>query len=119
MLWNLDKSRPLCPQLCQLLCARIVAGEILPGQKILSVRELALAAGVNPNTVQSAFNQLEQQGILYSVPGAGWFAAEDTAAAINMQQRLVKERTAAFFAELSSLGIPAADIKELVKEWEI
>ena len=119
MIWKLDKNRALCPQICQLLCARIASGEIQPGQKIPSVREVALAAGVNPNTVQTAFTQLEQQGVLFSLRGAGWFAAEDTSPAIALQQRLISEKTAAFFAELSALGIPAADIKKIVEEWEI
>ena len=78
MIWTLDKNRPICPQLCEQLCAHIAAGEFTPGQKLMSVREVALEAGVNPNTVQRAFTQLEQQGVLHSVRGAGWFISQDT-----------------------------------------
>ena len=49
MTWTLDKNRPLCPQICEQVCVRIATGEFLPNSRILSVREMAIAAGVNPN----------------------------------------------------------------------
>ena len=118
MEWKLDKNRPICPQLCEQMCARIAAGELAPGQKVMSVREAAVAAGVNPNTVQRAFEQLEQQGVLNSVRGAGWFVARDTEAARNMQQALVQEKLGAFFEEMTCLGLTPAEIKKIVEEWE-
>lgn len=117
MTWNLDKNKALCPQICQQLCARIATGQIQPGEKLMSVREVAVAAGVNPNTVQSAFTQLEQQGILYSVRGTGWYANPDTTAARELREKLVQEKTTAFFAELAAMGISPAEVKEIVKEW--
>ena len=119
MKWNLDKNRPICPQLCQQLCAWIAAGEYPPNQRLMSVREVALAAGVNPNTVQYAFAQLEQQGVLYSVRGLGWFVSEDIGAAKSLFQELVQEKVTAFFGEMMGLGISPEEIKEIVKEWEI
>lgn len=117
MTWNLDKSRAICPQLCQQLCARIAAGEYVPHQRIMSVRETALSAGVNPNTVQRAFAQLEQQGILYSERGAGWFVSGNTDAARQLFQSLIQEKLDAFFHEMTSLGLTAEAVKEYVKEW--
>lgn len=119
MTWHLDKSKALCPQICQQLCAKIASGEIQPGQRLMSVREVALAAGVNPNTVQHAFEQLEQQGVLYSVRGAGWYANQDITAAQTLKDALIREKTGAFFAELSAMGISPADIKKIVEEWEL
>ena len=119
MTWYLDKTRALCPQICQQLCALIAGGQIQPGEKLMSVREVAVAAGVNPNTVQSAFTQLEQQGVLYSVLGAGWYANADISAARELREKLIQEKTAAFFAELSAMGIEGADVKKIVEEWEI
>lgn len=117
MNWKLDKNRPICPQLCEQLCARIVSGEFQPGQRLMSVRDVALAAGVNPNTVQRAFEQLEAQGILYSVRGAGWFVAEDTAAAKTMRNTLVQSKLSAFFEDMASLGLSNEEVKTIVKEW--
>ena len=119
MNWTLDKNRPICPQICQQLCARIAAGEFLPQQRLMSVREVALAAGVNPNTVQRAFEQLEQQGVLYSVRGAGWYVAANTDAAHTMQQDLVQDAVQEFFDKMHSLGISPEETKSIVKEWQL
>lgn len=119
MNWKLDKSRGICAQLCAQLCARIAAGKLKPGERLMSVRELAVEAGVNPNTVQHAFTQLEQQGVLYSVPGTGWFVCEDTQTACKVRRELAEEKVTAFFSDMADLGMLPAEIKEIVKEWKL
>lgn len=118
MEWNLDKNRPLCPQICEQVCVRIALGEFGSGQRLPSVRELALVAGVNPNTVQRAFEHLEQQGILYSVRGSGWYAAEDTTLARDTLDFMRAQKTTAYFEQMAALGMSPQDIKTFVKEWE-
>lgn len=117
MTWNLDKSRPICPQICEQLCAQIAVGVLAPGKKLMSVREVALSAGVNPNTVQRAFEQLEQQGVLYSVRGAGWYVAEDPHAARDMQQTMADAAIEEFFGKMAALGYDPEEAKVMVKEW--
>ena len=119
MEWKLDKHRPICPQISEQLCARIAAGEFAPGQRLLSVRDVAVAAGVNPNTVQRAFEQLEHQGVLHSERGAGWFVGEDPKAAKDLRQQMAEEKLSDFFSEMAGLGLSPEDIKKLVKEWEV
>ena len=118
MNWILDKNKPICPQICQQLCAGIAAGEFLPNQRILSVREVAVTAGVNPNTVQRAFEQLERQGILYSERGAGWFVSENIGAAWDMRRKLVHRKTEDFFREMNSLGVSPEEVKAIVEGWK-
>lgn len=118
MIWTLDKNRPICPQLCEQLCAHIAAGEFSPGQKLMSVREVAVEAGVNPNTVQRAFTQLEQQGVLHSVRGAGWFVSQDAETVASMQKDLVQEALQEFFDKMSALGMDPEQTKSIVKEWQ-
>ena len=77
--WNLDKKRPLCPQICEQICVLISKGELKPGERLMSVREVAVSASVNPNTVQKSFEQLEQRGVIYSKRGSGWYVAESGA----------------------------------------
>lgn len=119
MTWDLDKNRAICPQICEQLCTGIAAGALIPGQRLMSVREVALAAGVNPNTVQRAFEQLEKQGVLFSVRGAGWFVSSDTVAAKEMHQALVLDTLKAFFDEMAALGYPPEETKNIVKEWQL
>ncbi|MBR2715522.1 MAG: GntR family transcriptional regulator [Ruminococcus sp.] len=118
MKWTLDKIRPLCPQLCEQVCLHIALGELKAGEKMYSVRETALIAGVNPNTVQKAFEKLEQDGILYSVRGSGWFICDDTKNAEKTLKNLIAEKTSDYFEALRSLGMNDSQIKKYVKEWE-
>ena len=119
MNWAIDKNRPICPQICEQLCAQIASGEFAPGEKLMSVREVALAAGVNPNTVQRAFTQLEQQGVLHSVRGAGWYISQDANTVQSMQKDLVQETVEDFFRKMHTLGIDPQEVKSIVKEWQV
>lgn len=118
MPWQLDKKYPICPQLCEQLCARIAAGEFLPKQRLMSVRELATTVGVNPNTVQHSFSMLEQKGILYSERGSGWYVADNPQAIREVYQALVRKKVNAFFKNMAEIGVSEAEVKKLVKEWE-
>ena len=62
MEWNLDRKRPIAPQLCEQLSVQIAGGQFPPGCRLPSVRDIALSAGVNPNTVQKALENLAAEG---------------------------------------------------------
>ena len=62
MSWEFQDHLPIYAQLMDTLKRRIVTGRYLPGEKLPSVRELAAEAGINPNTVQRAFSELEREG---------------------------------------------------------
>ena len=119
MAWVLDKNRPIGPQICEQVCLQIALGRLKPNERLYSVREAALEAGVNPNTVQRAFEQLEQQKILFSVRGSGWYVAEDTAPAMETLKKLWHEKTAAYFAAMEALGMTTQAIKNYIEEWRI
>ena len=119
MEWNLDKERALCPQICEKICLKIALGEFKPDEKLFSVREAAVSAGVNPNTVQRSFGILEQQGIVYSVRGSGWYVASDTSMATQTLQNLIDEKTSAYFDAMSALGLTVEQTKKLIEEWKI
>lgn len=117
MQWKLDKDRAICPQICEQVCVRIALGEFAPGEKLLSVREVALAAGVNPNTVQHSFETLEQKGILYSQRGSGWYVSEDISLAKETLKSMLEEKTKAYFAAMDALGLTAEETKNYVANW--
>ena len=116
MEWNLDKKRPICPQLSEQLCIRIASGEYGAGERLLSVREVALQAGVTPNTVQKSFEQLEQKGVIYSIRGSGWYVSEDTHIARDVLHDLVGAKTAAYLCDMRSLGLKDEEIITVIKE---
>ncbi len=117
MNWKPDKGRAICPQICEHVCKQIARGKLSAGERLPSVREYAVQIGVNPNTVQHAFDRLEEQGVLYAVQNVGWFIGENRTVAEHTVQQLAAEKTAAFFAEMANLGMQPAAVKEFVKEW--
>ncbi|MBE6959714.1 MAG: GntR family transcriptional regulator [Ruminococcaceae bacterium] len=114
--WKLDKSRPICPQLCELICVAVANGTIVAGEKLLSVREIALAAGVNPNTVQKSFEELERRGVIHSVRGSGWYVNENTNAAAVEVNSLRMQRTRDYLAAMAQLGCDPEQINQYLKE---
>ena len=73
---NYRDGRPIYEQVRDGLRQLLVAGAIAPGEKLPSVRQLASQLAINPNTIQRAYEALEQDGYVYSVLGKGSFAAQ-------------------------------------------
>ena len=117
MNWALDKKRTICPQICDKLCLLIASGDLGPGDRLMSVRDVALNAGVTPNTVQKAFEQLEQQGIIFSRRGAGWFVSEDSDTVRKVYDDLVHSKTVSYLNDMESLGLGKKDIINIIKEF--
>ncbi len=116
MKWNINKSRPICPQICEQICVGIKNKELLPQEKIYSVRELAIKLGVNPNTVQKSLDILEEQGVIYSVRGSGWYVSEDISIAEKTVEKLVKNRVKEFLMEMENLGFDERKTLDYLKE---
>ena len=118
MNWQFDKEKPICPQIYELICVQIASGRFETDQKLPSVREIAVTAGVNPNTVQKAFEKLEASGLTYSVRGTGWFVADNKDAANEIIKNLISEKTVQYFESLHSFGMSDGEIKKYVEEWK-
>ena len=100
---NYRDSRPIYEQIRDELRKLIVSGAIAADEKLPSVRSLAAQLAINPNTIQRAYNQLESEGYVYSVPGKGSFAAVmDDAVAARKKELL--EQVGELLRELRSLG---------------
>ena len=76
---NYRDSRPIYEQIRDGLRKLIVTGALGADEKLPSVRALAAQLAINPNTIQRAYNELEGEGYIYSVPGKGSFAAANAA----------------------------------------
>ena len=80
---DLKNRKPIYEQIIANFRRIITSGQLLAESKVPSVRDMAQGLGVNPNTVQKAYRELESQGYFYTVPGQGNFIAtlsEETAA---------------------------------------
>ena len=112
MNWTLDKFRPICPQICELICLGVACGEFSPGEKLLSVREIALLAGINPNTVQKSFEELERRGVIHSVRCSGWYVNESREAATEELKAFRMKKTTEYLSAMRQLG---CSIEETIK----
>lgn len=115
--WRLDKQRPICPQICEKLCVLIASGELNAGDRLMSVRDVALNAGVTPNTVQKSFEQLEQQGVIFSKRGSGWYVSENTGIANEVLNSLIRSKTVNYLNDMQALGLDKKEIIEIIKEF--
>ncbi len=114
MAWDLKNDRPIYLQLIEQLKQMIVVGTYPPGSRLLSVRELASVAAVNPNTMQKALSELEREGLVYTNRTSGRFITEDITMIQNLKLELAKEQITAFFTEMKKLGFTEEEVKELL-----
>lgn len=118
MQWKIDGSAPIYSQLVEQMKLGIVSGEWIPGQRIPAVRELAVAAGVNPNTMQRALQELERQGLMFSQRTSGRFVTEDTEMIEDAKRTLAKRHIMAFIQQMQALGYTRQEIVALLEEAE-
>jgi len=104
MPWNLDNDRPIYLQLMERIRQDIVAGIYSPGDRLPSVRELALEAAVNPNTMQKALSELERNGLVYSQRTSGRFITEDKEMLKQLKEELAAEHIQQFLEKMKQLG---------------
>ena len=117
MKWSFKEGRPIYSQIVEQIKLHIARGEYLPGHKIPAVRELAVEAGVNPNTMQKALAELERDGLLYSERTSGRFVTEEITVIDEMKRELSREVMEDFFEKLSSLGMNRDEIVKAVEQW--
>ena len=113
--WNFRNDQPIYSQLTQRLTEAIVSGIYAPGEKLPSVRELALEAGVNPNTVQRALTELEREGLVFSQRTAGRFVTENENMIVNAKLRIADERVSEFLRSMKTLGCSRQEIISLIE----
>ena len=76
MEWKFRSDLPIYSQLVEQIKLAIVSGVFAPGMRLSSVRDMAAEAGVNPNTLQRALQELERQGLVYSQRTTGRFVTD-------------------------------------------
>lgn len=112
-----DSSRPIYAQLVERLKARILAGTYQSGGHLDSVRDLAAAAGVNPNTMQRALAQLEAEGLVRTERTSGRFVTEDTDLIEQLRASAARNIAADFLEKMRSIGYTPQQAAELLRGW--
>ena len=110
---DLQSRTPIYEQLYKRVVELTVKKQLRPNDKLPSVRELAKELGVNPNTVSKAFQNLERDGIIYSLAGRGSFISDKNGDIIK-QNAADSFKTAA--KEAMTAGLSSDEMTEIVNK---
>lgn len=101
---NFDNNIPIYIQLVEQLKLEIISGELLPGSRLLSVRELALAFQVNPNTMQKALIELERLNLIYTERTNGKYVTNDTKLIQKYKEEYASNLSRNYFSSMEKIG---------------
>jgi len=118
MNWKFSGDRPVYQQIMELMRGGIVKGELPPGGKVPSVRELAAQAQVNPNTMQRAMTELEREGLLISGGTSGRTVTEDPEVLEKMREEILRELARECAEKFMVFGITPSQAAQLLLELE-
>jgi DNA-binding transcriptional regulator YhcF (GntR family) len=107
-----DKHTSIYLQIAEYLYDRILSGEWPDGQRIPSIRDMAVQLEVNPNTVTRTYTLLQEEGTLENQRGIGYFTAADARQKVLDQKReaFVRNELPAIFATMEQVGLTKKDL---------
>lgn len=108
--------RPIYEQIIEDFKKKLVRGEIKPGDKICSQRELAQQVKVNPNTVQRAYREMEILGLTETLRGQGTFIVKDEKMVETFRKEMVEAAIKDFIVHMRELGYPDESLLEQIKK---
>ena len=121
MNWKFSGDRPVYQQIMALIRGAVLRGELPPGGKIPSVRDLAAEAQVNPNTMQGAMTELEREGLLIGGGTSGRTVTKEEKVLEAMRQQALEDLAWECVEKFKVFGITPAQAAEImlhVKEEE-
>lgn len=117
MSWKFDEKSPIYVQIAQHIKMQIISQEIKNDDQLPTVRELAEEAGVNPNTMQRAFSELEREGMVYSQRTSGRFVTEDTDLIMQKRREVAEAELESFVNNMQKMGFQINDITSVLESY--
>lgn len=105
-------SKPIYLQIVDYIAYQMVRGEIQPGGKLPAVREMAIQTGVNPNTIQRTYREMERMGIVESKRGQGTFATDNEKVLRRLNGQLQTEIIDVYVKNMQELGLTEEEMVE-------
>ena len=116
MQWQITNDAPVYAQLIAHIRQAIASGAFQPGERLPSVRDLALEAGVNPNTMQRALQELEREGLIVTAAGKGSFVAERNADWLREDVlRRIEDHLQQISQLAAQIGLSGEDLCEMLQ----
>lgn len=116
MAWSFSSGSPVYLQIAQRLMLSVLSGEYPPEAQIPTVRQLALEAAVNPNTIQHAFAELESNGIIVPKGTIGRFVTDDTQVIETCRRQMAEEAVRQFVKNLEQLSVSPQQAIAMIEE---
>ena len=110
MAWKFTNNSPIYMQIMDEIKLQIAKGVLKPGEQVPPVRELALTAGVNPNTMQKALYELEREGVLYTQRTSGRFVSEMYSGESSIKESICRQYIEAYVGGMKELGYSKEDM---------
>ena len=118
MNWKFTGDRPVYQQIMAAIRGAILTGELPPGKKVPSVRDLAAEAQVNPNTMQRALTELEREGLLISGGTSGRTVTQDQDVLQAMRKQTLEELAREWAEKFRVFGLTPRQAAQLLLELE-
>lgn len=116
---ELNKLSPIYSQMVRFIKMEIVSGNIANGDEMPSRRIVSTMLGVNPNTVQKAYKQLEEEELLISYAGSKSIVSFNENQGIKIKDELILHETMNYIEAVKSMGITLTQTKNIIEElWE-
>lgn len=114
--WEFDNDRPIYIQLVEKLKLSIISKTYSPGERLPSVRDLAINSKVNPNTVQKALTELESMELIYTERTNGKFVTENVNLIDSCKNELAKTKVETYLSDMKNLGFTKEDAIKYLKD---
>lgn len=105
-----NRNAPIYTQLVERICGQITRGELRSGTKMLSVREYAFEVGVNVNTIQRVYKELDHMQLTETRRGQGTFITSNEAIIVELRQTIKTKMIAQFFQKVHAFGFTKEEI---------
>lgn len=110
-----ESTRPIYLQIVEKIKAGIILGESALGGRLMSIRDMALKMGVNPNTMTRVYAELENEKIVETRRGMGTFVADDPELINRLKGQVIDERLATVVGSLAEAGFSDEQIMSSVR----
>lgn len=109
-------DKPIYQQLIERITGDIIRGRLKPGEKLLSVREYAIEVGVNANTMQRVYKELEQMEVTETKRGQGSFVTEDIRKISALRDEMKAQLAQSFIQNVEALGFSTSEMVTYLQE---
>lgn len=116
--WKFNSEKPIYIQIVEQITTGIITGKLPLGSKVMSIRDFAQSAQVNPNTMQKAFLELQKNGLIIANRTSGNFITEDVELITSLKEKMASEIVSDFYEKMEALGYEKNEIQKHIKNFK-